>query len=229
MIEIYKNLERSMLTISDYQGIEVVDNEEALVPIRDAPGLMARQRGEDMRQYTGDVVYVREGVLNRLGEAASLLLSIDEGLALNVTYGYRALQVQTRNFEAAKLKFAGEYSGAELDMAAHRLIARPDVAGHPTGGAVDIQITRGEEPLNFGTKIGEFVPDTYAFSPFVGREAMKNRMLLRAAMMAVGFAPFDGEWWHFSYGDKEWAKFTNQPNAIYSQLNFQPNMIADNN
>jgi D-alanyl-D-alanine dipeptidase len=227
MVEVYKNLEMSMLTIADYMEVPVVDNDETLVPIVDTTSLTAKQRGEDMKKYTGDIVYVRQGVLSRLGTAASLLSMADDSMSLNVTYGYRALQVQTKNFEKAKSSFKGRFSGEELDLAAHRLVARPDVAGHPTGGAVDIQITQQGEAIDFGTKIGEFVPDTYTFSPFVEREAMKNRMLLRTVMMSAGFAPFDGEWWHFSYGDKEWARYCKQPNALYKQLNFQPDMIAN--
>lgn len=228
MREVYKNLEASMLTIADYKDIPAIDNEEPLVPIIDTDNLTARQRGEDMMEYTGNVVYVRQGTLDKLGAAAALLVAVDDSLSLNVTYGYRALQVQTKNFEKAKRSFAAQYAGEELDLAAHRLTARPDVAGHPTGGAVDIQITSGSEPIDFGTRIGEFVPDTYTFSPFIETEAMRNRMLLRTVMMSVGFAPFDGEWWHFSYGDKEWARYCKQPNAIYEQLNFQQNMIANN-
>ncbi|QQR69366.1 MAG: hypothetical protein IPI58_01405 [Alphaproteobacteria bacterium] len=39
-------------------------------------------------------------------------------------------------------------------------------------------------------------------------------------MTSVGFAPFDGEWWHFSYGDREWAKYYGRSHAIYSQIAF---------
>lgn len=33
----------------------------------------------------------------------------------------------------------------------------------------------------------------------------ENRFLLQDLMLLVGFAPYYGEWWHFSYGDREWA------------------------
>lgn len=216
-----------MLSIEDYATIPVVENDEPLVEIRNNVGLTALQRGEDMKEYTGNIVYVRSEVLSRLTIAAGLLIAINGNLSLNVTYGYRALQVQTRNFEKAKQSLSDRYKADKLDLAAHRLVARPDVAGHPTGGAVDIQITSGDEPIDFGTQIGEFVPDTYTFSPFVSADAMRNRMMLRTVMMASGFAPFDGEWWHFSYGDKEWARYTKQPNALYQQLEFRQSMIAN--
>jgi len=37
-------------------------------------------------------------------------------------------------------------------------------------------------------------------------------------MVEAGFAPFTGEWWHFSYGDREWAAIWGRDAAIYEQL-----------
>ncbi len=224
---IYSNLEQSMLSIEDYASVPVEDNEEQFVTLGGIDGLTATQRGKDMLPYTGNLVYVRSGVAKRLSEAANLLLAIDDSLSLDVTYGYRALQVQTKNFEKQKQRLSTQFSGEALDMAAHRLVARPDVAGHPTGGAVDIQITKTKVPLDFGTSVGEFVEDSYTYSPYIGIEAMQGRMLLRSVMMSAGFAPFDGEWWHFSYGDKEWARYCKQPAALYDQCNFTKDMLAN--
>jgi D-alanyl-D-alanine dipeptidase len=58
----------------------------------------------------------------------------------------------------------------------------------------------------------ELIP---TFSPLVSEEARRLRMTLREAMMSGGFAPFDGEWWHFSYGDREWAKYYGAATARY--------------
>ncbi len=99
------------------------------------------------------------------------------------------------------------------------MIASPDVAGHPTGGAVDVHLNGPDgEPLDFGTRIWDFSRDSYTFSPFISRDAWLNRQMLRAVMMQAGFAPFDGEWWHFSYGDKEWARYYDQPYALFGQV-----------
>lgn len=46
-------------------------------------------------------------------------------------------------------------------------------------------------------------------------------MLLRDCMLRVGFAPFDGEYWHFSYGDREWAFLTGAPASLYNQKTLQ--------
>ena len=47
-----------------------------------------------------------------------------------------------------------------------------------------------------------------------------NRRRLHDAMIAEGFAPFYGEWWHFSYGDREWAAFYGRT-ALYGPVDFR--------
>ena len=38
-------------------------------------------------------------------------------------------------------------------------------------------------------------------------------------MLEEGFAPYDGEWWHFSFGDKEWAFYYKKDKALFNQIN----------
>lgn len=218
--DIYKLLEDKMLGYKDYADIPVRDSGEPFVAIPDSPGLCARQIDEAMLAYTGRLVFVREGVLERLRKAALLLSGQEPGLRLEVVYGYRSLEIQERLFAHHRALLQDTYSGEELMAAVHRLVAVPEAAGHPAGAAVDVQILKNGYPLDFGTGMHEFAPDTFTFSPFIGRKAWDNRQWLRRAMLCTGFAPFDGEWWHFSYGDKEWAGYYRKPNALYGQTAF---------
>lgn len=218
--QIYAELEQHMLDYEDYADVPVIENGERLVPIEPSSGLYATQYRTEMLRYTGEQVYVRSFVASKLTRAAAILTSKEPALALEVCYGYRPLSVQQANFEKQKITLETTYSGKELLAMTHRAVAVPEVAGHPTGAAVDIRITREGEAIDFGTDIWDFSKDSYTFSPFISQEATRNRKLLRSAMLGAGFAPFDGEWWHFSYGDKEWAKYYNQPIAYYSQLEF---------
>lgn len=219
--DIYRLLEEKMLDYRDYAKVQVQPVDEPLVPIPTSANLAARQIDSAMRAYTGERVFVRRGVLQRLKQAAALLAEQDRRLQLEVVYGYRAMEIQTQLFEKYKAQLALQYSGETLLAAVHRLVAVPEVAGHPAGAAVDIQIVKSGKALDFGTRIHEFVPDTFTFSPFISKEAWDNRQLLRRVMMQAGFAPFDGEWWHFSYGDKEWTQYYGRQAATYGQLNFK--------
>lgn len=217
----YSFLESKMRKYADYAGIETSDNSEPLVPILESSNLVAKQIGEDMHPYTGDQVFVREQVSERLLTAAKLLGSTATNARLEVVYGYRALSIQKALFERITGEVIAEgFDGSypELLETVHRMVAVPDVAGHPTGGAVDVQITANDEPLDMGTPIWEFTVNSYTFSPYITKEAWFNRQKLRGIMVEAGFTPFDGEWWHYSYGDPEWAAATGSQFAIYSQL-----------
>ena len=216
----YKALEAKMNGYADLVGVPVQPVQEKLVPIMVDSSLTAKPINNDMRVYTGELIYVREGVLDRLTQAAELLAKTRPVLQLQVVYGYRALSVQRKLFQKYKQQLESKYAGDALLEATHRLIAVPEIAGHPTGGAIDIQIVKANKPIDMGTTIWEFVKDSFVFSPFITKAAQENRQLLRAVMIDVGFAPFDGEWWHFSYGDREWAKYFHRSAALYEQVEF---------
>ncbi len=217
--DIYQQLADRMVHYTDLIKIPFKDNKEKLVPIKSTANLSAKQIDSETLELYEQPVLVRESVAERLTLASEELAKVSKKLSLEVVYGHRSLHIQQELFEKYKRQFAKKYSGVELLEAVHRNIAVPDVAGHPTGAAVDIRILKEGKPINMGTHIWEFVPDSYTFSPFISKQAWDNRRLLRDVMKQAGFAPYDGEWWHFSYGDKEWAKYYKKPYAIYDQLN----------
>jgi zinc D-Ala-D-Ala dipeptidase len=218
---VYKELESKMLRYADLVGVPVLPTPEALEIIKSADNLVTRQIDERMLAYTGKYIVVRKQVVEILKRAAGALAQVNPDYELEVVYGYRALQIQTDLFNFFQKRLAKKYKGAELMEVVHRLIAVPEVSGHPTGGAVDAQILYKGKPVDMGTKIWEFTEDSYSFSPFVSQKAQQNRQILRKVMMAENFAPFDGEWWHYSYGDREWAKYYNQSAAIYEQVDLE--------
>jgi D-alanyl-D-alanine dipeptidase len=139
-------------------------------------------------------------------------------------YGYRSPAVQRAAFMQQKTALGHAAEAVETDEireAVHRMVAVPDVAGHPTGGAVDVMLVDGQGAMaDTGTGMHDFDRDSYVFSPFIAKDAWRNRQTLREAMLIAGFAPFDGEWWHFSHGDREWASYYGMAKAHYDQIDF---------
>jgi D-alanyl-D-alanine dipeptidase len=43
-------------------------------------------------------------------------------------------------------------------------------------------------------------------------------MMLYQVMTEAGFMPFFGEYWHFMYGDREWAYFSGLDESLYSNI-----------
>jgi zinc D-Ala-D-Ala dipeptidase len=220
---VYQLLEAKMLKYADYADVPVVEVDEVVLfeAIPEQGVLRVEHLDEEMTQLLGENIYVRRPVVDLLYWAGQELKNLDRSLTLRVVYGFRPLEVQTRRFEEAKETLREQYpDDVELTEAAHRRVAVPSVAGYPTGGAVAVDLLREGEPVDLGTPVLQPNRDSFTFSPFISPAAWEARQLLRRAMMAAGFAPYDGEWWHFSYGDKEWARFYRKPEALYDQVSF---------
>ena len=91
------------------------------------------------------------------------------------------------------------------------------------GGAIDLTITSSQGDLDMGTMIGDFTDSDKikTFAKNISQAQKENRQLLHDLMLKENFAPFYGEWWHFSYGDKEWAAFYGHQKSLYSILDFK--------
>jgi len=220
-----KLLEEKFLTYKELSSVAVIDNGEPMVKIGSKSLVRVFSIDKRMKKFTGDDIFVRKSLIQRLRSAQDALSSCIGGCTLEVVYGYRHPLIQREFFEdirkrlTSKKKYADEEA---LKEEAHHFIAVPEVAGHPTGGAVDIRIVDAKgKPLDMGTGIHEFVKASYVYWSSISKDAWHNRQILRLCMTTAGFAPFDGEWWHFSYGDREWAKYYGKPNAIYGSENFQ--------
>jgi len=215
----YRELEKNFVQYKDLLKINKYN------PQTDKEKLVAVPFGEylpsfnEMQSLTPKPL-VRESVYKKLLDAQSIIRKVNPEWELVVTDGFRDLAIQTRKHNQQLEKFRKIYKNESQAKAhAHFWIAAPEVASHPTGGAVDVMI-RG---LDYGAYIYNFTTKKqYVFSPEIDRDsaAFKNRMFLRDVMMSLGFAPFDGEWWHFSYGDKEWAVYYGKDEYLYNQRNF---------
>jgi len=183
-------------------------------------------QNDDMLPYVGKDLWVRESVANKLQLVANSIKQVHSERMLKITYGYRHPEIQEFYFKSRKeelrLKMKNS-SDSYLTELANKIIAFPVTAGHPTGGAVDVTITTPNGDLDMGTKISD-CSDTKKIRTYdesLTTEQQNNRDILHFSMVAQDFAPYYGEWWHFSYGDKEWAFFWGKPNAIYSQIDFR--------
>lgn len=205
-------LYRDLLTVA------IRENGEALIPcVTDNIRSEYIQGMDDMNKFYSGNILIRKTVFDKLLQAQKILKRKHPSLILHITYGYRNLAVQSKKFQEQLIRIAKiRYWDDPLMLyeEVHKYVAVPSVAGHPTGGAVDVQI----QSLDFGSTIYDFSSECNFFSTTISSEQKKNRILLRNIMMTVGFAPFDGEWWHFSYGDREWAYYYGKPFAYYAQL-----------
>lgn len=206
--------DRRIFTAAAMRAVPVHDSGEPLVRLAPEPGLVF---GPPL-----PYPWLRQGTLTRLRQAVRALRAEDPIATLQLLYAYRSLTAQREGFAASRARAEAAHPGwsAEaLDEEAHLFAALPEVAGHPTGGAVDVTILRHGQPLDMGTSYADWAsPLIFTYAGGLTPAQAENRALLRRAMVAAGFAPFNGEWWHFSYGDREWALVWGAPAALYTQL-----------
>lgn len=223
----------SVISCQALEKIPVCDNGEPLVDVQqEAPDILCEYILTDMIPYTGNTMYVRKEVATKLIAASRFLQKMAPQAKLKLAYGYRKPAIQKQYFESVYarlrklfvlpwlldiLNITWPWLNQRIRNWAHLFAAYPLVAGHPTGGAVDITI----ESLDMGGSVDDFTSRMSilpTYSQAITPAQRQNREILRAVMVRAGFAPFDGEWWHFSYGDKEWAAIYQQPCALYDQI-----------
>lgn len=49
-------------------------------------------------------------------------------------------------------------------------------------------------------------------------EAQENRKIMNAVLSKVGFVNYATEYWHWSYGDRYWAYYKDEPYALYGSV-----------
>lgn len=218
-------LNRKVLGYDDVLPYPAGDSQEALVDARTYDQtIVARYNKKDMLPYTGETIYVRRELASRLAFANQQLAK--SGYTLKIVYGYRHPEVQAGYFSDRRHALAEEFpelSESRLDKLTHNYVAHPNIAGHPAGAAVDVTIvTTKNDEVDMGTAIADYTDPvkicTDASS--ITRSQAANRAVLHDAMVGAGFAPFYGEWWHFSYGDREWAAFY-EKSALYGPVDFR--------
>lgn len=218
------NNSNKILSYEDVARYKAGSSNEPLVSVASYdPTIKAKYIKRDMLPITGEIIYVRDSVARKLASVEAYLRK--QGYCLRVVYGYRHPDIQMAYFTKRKDEIAKEKPGIsdkDLESYVHNFVAVPDIAGHPTGAAIDATLTTldGDE-VDMGSAIADYSDEDIIKTQTDGltSEQIKNRKLLHDAMVSEGFAPFYGEWWHFSYGDREWAAFY-EKEALYDIVDF---------
>lgn len=154
---------------------------------------------------------------------------LPKGLRFYIKEAYRPLSVQQHAFHRTlnELKQRFPHLG-QVDLIAEtaKYVAPPEVAPHPTGGAIDVTLidSHGVE-LDLGTPFNASPHDTdqatYTDATHISSQARENRQILSYALQSVGFVNYFTEWWHWSFGDRYWAVMSHEKKALYHPVTEQ--------
>jgi D-alanyl-D-alanine dipeptidase len=215
-----------MLTLADQRirNIEVAENGESFLNLAAfSPKISVDLSRTLISSRSEFFLYARKTVAERLLVANQAL---PNGLQLLITEAYRPLSQQRASFQRYVAKVRSSHPGISddevLDIAS-RYVAPPDVAGHPTGAAVDLTLQRiGGGHVEMGSVLNAMDTESsgacYTACTFISQEATANRRILANAMERAGFVNYPSEWWHWSFGDRYWAAVAQQAQAIYGPV-----------
>ncbi len=110
------------------------------------------------------------------------------------------------------------YEGAAAGYVA--AVDGPAVPPHTTGGAVDLTLSYLGVNLGLGTDFDDFVPEAALLhyeESAAGSPAGVLRRLLSNVLQGEGMAGYAPEWWHWSWGDQNWASAYEREYAVYGE------------
>lgn len=166
---------------------------------------------------------IRSYVYKMLIQAKNYL---PENYYFKIYEAYRPLEEQKKLWDEVVQQQKKEHPNLAVDS--EDFIAICDVfcanpyrqgSGHQSGAAIDITLcNRYGEEYNMGGVVRGFGEEADFDYP-VSDEAKNNRNILKNALEQVGFINYPSEWWHYSFGDRLWAKLTGSKIAVFGRLN----------
>ena len=92
-------------------------------------------------------------------------------------------------------------------------------SGHQSGAAIDVTLCNASGiEYEMGSFVRDFSKNASAENTDLSKEAIKNRKILDDALTSVGFVNYPPEWWHYSFGDRLWARLTKSEIAIFGSI-----------
>ena len=205
----------ALLKEQEMTKIEIKENGEELKDLRELESIkFSRPDG---------TYYVREEVWSKMKRIAEKVKK--DGLGIMVFSAYRSIESQESLWQDAlvetRRKNPDIKDEQEIIRITEKFVARPENSPHCTGGSIDVvfyDLITGES-LDFGTnEQNKHTEVSYTDYPILSPEAKKNRSLLEQVFSDKGFTNYPLEWWHYSYGNHEWAAYSDRAVAKYGSV-----------
>ena len=197
-------------------AVELFENNEAVIDITE--GKCTRVTIDCPEE---ERVKIRKKVLSMLLEAVQYL---PDEYSFVLRYAYRSVEVQQKFWIDTNTRLSEIYPDKnieEIKNIARTMTALPNGCGpHQTGGAIDVLLLKNGKLVDCGTEYRSRSYKIRMFCKEISDEAKNNRRLLRETLSSVGFVYYPGEWWHYCYGDRMWAVYTNRKECFYGPISY---------
>lgn len=217
-----KNQIEKTLPRSGWQKVIISENNEPLVEVKET----SRFKINVIHKNYEVLYFVRKSIAEKLLRVS---LSLPRGINLVLIEGYRTTESQQRdwNFSFQKMKKENpNWTDEQIEQKVGLVVARPlPRANHHCGGAVDVTLAYSDGVLlDMGAPyLDENIDVSFygkfkMFSEEITEEQKQNRKILRDAMESEDFVWYPNEWWHYCWGDRMWAVYSNQNECFYGPI-----------
>ena len=192
-----------------------IENSPHLIQINEKDGLFFCDKFTNDRRIR---FYIYQMLLNAQKE-------LPENYFFKIYEAYRPLESQKKLWDEVVQEQMKLYP--DLEVNSEEFIAHCDVfcanpyrqgSGHQSGAAIDVSLCdKNGNEYDMGGVVRGF-SESADFEFDVSMEARKNRNILKNTLEKVGFVNYPAEWWHYSFGDRLWAKLTGSKIAIFGRL-----------
>jgi len=199
--------------------MKLIECHEPLVDVRRAcPGIVISLDSERRNEKTA---YVRKTVALMLKRAKKLL---PRGMTFIIRDAWRPAAVQEnimRGFVAIFQRKHPSWTAARAQREAKKFVAAakgPKASGHMTGGAIDVRLLKNGKRVPMRSWKLSYQENAQPYQPKLPKHIQTNRQIMFDALKSVGFSQCNNEFWHWSYGDVQWAQRTGRKVARYGVI-----------
>ena len=219
-------------TIIDKESLDkipIIECGERMVQISNhLPSIIPRMSKYRAEFSGGQTLWVRETLVNMLAEAVRQL---EPYYRLVMYDAYRPIAYQQQRYQQVYNDIKQRHPESDestIEQLAFHVVFPPDTnpqksPPHATGGAIDVTliIADGSE-IDMGSRYGHYSNDDenerhMTNSKLISETQYRNRQILIAPLVEAGFCNYPGEWWHFMYGDREYAAYEGLSHAVYGR------------
>jgi len=218
-----------LITDSDIIKIPIKENFDPLIDLK-YQDIIKYGPSPEIENNT-DYTKLRKTLYDKLIVAQS---ELPEGLKFCLYEGYRSLSLQKKLFEMRYKLNKNTYptwdhekifiETTKIVSPITNLDGSRNIPPHATGGAIDMYlIDQKGNPVDMGILTKDWMTDidgrlSLTNSLYVSDEAKYFRNIMSKVLKKAGFINYPTEYWHWSYGDRYWAYYSNKSCAIYGAL-----------